>query len=517
MRLKPADSLATLILLTALAACSSSNGKADSPEGESSSTATASASTSPSASDTNHPDSKPVGVDTTPKANFVAVAEIPVDSTLFPIDGALVVAGQGTVPAGPDGESANPIGIVVDGKLEMRANALPGWWHNVVAIQGHYPDAVYMLANSDTGRAPLAEAYKLDLKKGWVSQKCAGCMSGNAFLGMFASPSGPIAVRAQGPIAMEGPAFLPMKGGKSTMKFAAPPSDCPKDQFPTSFVMIDAPLGITALADGTVMSFGTNCKGEAVLETWASGANTSAVSPLPIKLTDSTQIIAGKKGGAWLLGDSLSHFDGTSWSSQATPPNTKELRRAAVGDDDTLYVIADNNVFALAGGAWQRLPLSSDARPYDLAVDSAGVLWLLAGTGLYRYGEGQSDTMGGKVDATKATAMKKPTAIKPGGKSCKNNVVVLFTFSKVTPDDYDFPQTRKAVKGHTEFSSVRFVVTRDYGKKFFAAMSPDFDTANKLMAVVKKEIPTATPTVVCAEPEIVRELKLDLKTGDVVK
>ncbi|WP_437333461.1 hypothetical protein [Sorangium sp. So ce394] len=105
----------------------------------------------------------------------------------------------------------------------------------------------------------------------------------------------------------------------------------------------------------------------------------------------------------------------------------------------------------------------------------------------------------------------------PGGPTCPQNLVVLYTFSKTAPDDYDFPLTRKALKGRTEFSPARFVVTRDMGQRFFAAFVPSWDLAKELEARIKTDVQGSTPQIVCAEPEVVRELKLDLKTGEVVR
>ncbi|MFO0549668.1 MAG: hypothetical protein U0271_14850 [Polyangiaceae bacterium] len=103
-----------------------------------------------------------------------------------------------------------------------------------------------------------------------------------------------------------------------------------------------------------------------------------------------------------------------------------------------------------------------------------------------------------------------------GGPGCKHNVVVLFQFSKVTPDDYTFPLTRKALKGHTEFDKVRFAVTRDGSYKFFVGFTDSYKTATDLAALVKKGVEGSSPQVVCAKPEVLRELRLDLKTGEVV-
>jgi hypothetical protein len=95
--------------------------------------------------------------------------------------------------------------------------------------------------------------------------------------------------------------------------------------------------------------------------------------------------------------------------------------------------------------------------------------------------------------------------------------VILYGFTRVTPDDYDFPLTRQALKGHTELSPVRFVVTRDLGKKYLAAIPPSFPMGQKLVNLIEKEVKGSKPQIVCAVPEIVRELKVDLKTGAIAR
>lgn len=114
-------------------------------------------------------------------------------------------------------------------------------------------------------------------------------------------------------------------------------------------------------------------------------------------------------------------------------------------------------------------------------------------------------------------AAEGPGASGTAGGKCPQNLVVLYTFSKTAPDDYDFPLTRKALKGRTEFSPARFVVTRDMGQRFFAAFVPSWDLAKKLQERIKTDVQGSTPQIVCAEPEVVRDLKLDLKTGEVAK
>jgi hypothetical protein len=116
---------------------------------------------------------------------------------------------------------------------------------------------------------------------------------------------------------------------------------------------------------------------------------------------------------------------------------------------------------------------------------------------------------------TSAPRAQRPASA--GSPRCPQNLVILYGFTRVTPDDYDFPLTRQALKGHTELSPVRFVVTRDLGKKYLAAIPPSFPMGQKLVNLIEKEVKGSKPQIVCAVPEIVRELKVDLKTGAIAR
>jgi hypothetical protein len=101
------------------------------------------------------------------------------------------------------------------------------------------------------------------------------------------------------------------------------------------------------------------------------------------------------------------------------------------------------------------------------------------------------------------------------GEACESIYVQLFAFVKTTPDDYDFPLTRQALKGHKDLAGATFVVTRDRGNKYFGAFVPDLALARKLAGVVQKGVKDASPEILCAQPEKVRDLAIDFETGDV--
>jgi len=68
----------------------------------------------------------------------------------------------------------------------------------------------------------------------------------------------------------------------------------------------------------------------------------------------------------------------------------------------------------------------------------------------------------------------------------------------VTPDDYDFPLTRKALRGQTQFAKARFVVTTDNGRKFFGAIPSSYEEGVKLVSRVKAQVPGSTPQLLRA-------------------
>jgi hypothetical protein len=198
---------------------------------------------------------------------------------------------------------------------------------------------------------------------------------------------------------------------------------------------------------------------------------------------------------------------------------TDEKRRNVPGKQSEVELPAELHRFD--GTAWRKVALP--AAPSSIATDRDGTVWVSAGGTLYRTPKKAGEKSA--VAATKASAPAGNAAPsrkffntpRPAGPFCPSNLVVLYGFTKVTPDDYDFPLTRKALKGRTEYESARFVVAKDGGQKFFSAIVPDAKSGRKLVELIEKEVKGSKPQLLCAEPEIVRELKIDLKTGDVVK
>jgi hypothetical protein len=99
--------------------------------------------------------------------------------------------------------------------------------------------------------------------------------------------------------------------------------------------------------------------------------------------------------------------------------------------------------------------------------------------------------------------------------ACKTPFVVLARRSNAVKKVDDWPRLRAAFKGHAELGDVTLVEIISGDRTFVGAKAASFGVAKKMMALATKN-ERLRPEVVCAEPEAVRTLPLDLATGNVV-
>jgi hypothetical protein len=85
--------------------------------------------------------------------------------------------------------------------------------------------------------------------------------------------------------------------------------------------------------------------------------------------------------------------------------------------------------------------------------------------------------------------------------------------SKSAPAQYDFPQTRAALRGHTEIAGAEFVEIDIDGKRLLAAKVDSIETGKRLVEIVSQGVPGTRPELVCAEPKVTRSLTFELGTG----
>lgn len=501
-------SLALSLLAPLSAACSGAPSDAQTPTPTATTTASAAPTADPASTSTAAPTS--TAAQTAPPLappNLVTVAELPGPAKVFPVDGAVLLAREEASEAKPSGKFGYHLGVVEGDAVNFDSAWVLEGLHNVVEMRGTWPGTVHVLAVGDTGRTGIAEHFLLDGK----GIHPTSARAGSWYVGV--AQVGPSLLALEAPsMPFSPPKVVAISGAAQVYKPA--PADPTKCEYQKSAVF---PSLFTGTTKGTLLSYGLDCSGSAAVESWAAAGKPSTVTSLAsFGDADAAAIVPGVNGEAWLLGKKLLHFDGAAWKEQARP-EAETFNEGAVAPDGTLWAIASSGgVYTLRAGAWsaERLPPAATAN--HLAIAKDGTVWITTANALLR-SRRPNDGEGVKVAAKAGPPLKKKKAFSPGGPRCTSNVVVLYAFTKVTPDDYDFPLTRKAIKGHKELSKVQFVVTKDAGQKYFSAVSPDFSTANKVREIIEKGVKDAKPAIVCAEPEIVRELKIDLTTGDVQK
>ncbi|WP_437641397.1 hypothetical protein [Sorangium sp. So ce854] len=465
-----------------------------------------------------------------PASPFIPVARAPFDEVrLLPIEGAVLLAGGVNIRDDADDWWGYPLGVLLpDGTIEVQKSLrLPSGLRQVAGVVGRWPDAIDVIVTGDTGRTGIAELWTLG-PRGWQQRHEK---LGSSFVGLAKIGASVVALQAPMMPPLHESQFVAVRGPNPGLKLTpSVKKECVLEGWdqPAQRTAV-LPVAVGSTGDGKVLSYGRSCAGDPALELWQPGARTSTILGLDrTKREDhqsaSPQVLAGAANEAWIFDGFASRFDGATWKEVEGPKPEAGVADAAVAGDGTLWVLSDGAVFARRGEAWEHTPLPEGVKAHDLATASDGVLWIAAGGALLRHGRpGESAGAPGgaavPLDEARGPApmSQQRRLVRPGGPACPRNVVVLYTFSKVTPDDYDFPLTRRALKGHTEFASARFAVTRDGGQKFFTALVPTFDMGQKLAALIRKEVQGSSPNVVCAEPEILRELKLDLKSGEVVK
>jgi len=261
----------------------------------------------------------------------------------------------------------------------------------------------------------------------------------------------------------------------------------------------------------------------------------------------------------------LAVYDGTAWSRVETPYQGSVSHHDHEADG-TLWVYASHALFKRApDGAWTKQPL----------VGVVSVLWadghptwaLTAKTLAHRGGDGQwshidpprpAFSSGAELTLTRVstspkgdvwvnaayeekrpewTASEKREALlrlgatrpaahcdvamgssfsswpPPATAACTDTVAILARVSKSAPKGYDFPQTRAALRGHTEIEGTEFVEIEIDGKRLLAAKVRSLDVGNRLVEIVSHGVRGTRPELVCTRPKVTRTIPLDLGTG----
>jgi hypothetical protein len=79
--------------------------------------------------------------------------------------------------------------------------------------------------------------------------------------------------------------------------------------------------------------------------------------------------------------------------------------------------------------------------------------------------------------------------------------------------EYDFPLTRKALKGHTELAGMALVLTEHFQ---VGAIVPSIEMGEKVAAVIRDNVKGQKPQIVCMAPRVRAEVPVDLATGELM-
>ncbi len=454
---------------------------------------------------------------TAPVSPFTAVAPLPAAGRFFAVDGALLVAWSDPEAGG------YAVRAIVDGALatELKLDLDIGTFNQLLGVSGSYPRSLVAIVVGDTGRTGIAQQF-IQGKTGWTLKSGE---EGLVFAGYARTKDALVALRAPSmPWANMRPALQAMRGSLGGRALLAVDTNLckpdPENPFAPTTQLRPTLFGGTGA--GSFFAFGERCDGASAVEVWPAGQKMSTVTAAPAGITPlewhAARLATNDGDTAWAFGgEKVLFFDGKAWTTVDGAP---AFTSGALAADGTLWAVVDRGPIYKgdARRGFEEVSVPGNPAVDDVGIASDGTVWISGGNALLRTGKPVAAPAA--VDVAKASTgrgVKRKAPTKFGGPTCKSNVVVLYGFTKVTPDDYDFPLTRKALKGRTEFGKTRFVVTKDNGQKFFSALVPTFDEGKKLIAVIEKNVKGSRPQIVCAEPEVLRELKLDLATGEVAK
>ncbi len=460
-------------------------------------------------------------------SDFVAVLSLPHEGQLFAVRDQIVFVADGPLEAGM------PIGIIdQDHFIEKPELLFRGGWVGVAGLAGDWPRGIDLLATGSTGRVGIAEHWAFT-DAGWVKRTQA---LGHSFAGVTELSGTVLGLEVSGSPVPVRPILHSLRGPKVVRNFKPIDKICrarliterSPDFVPPTQVI---PETFTATKSGMLFVLGRDaCSEVPTLEIWPKGQVNSSLQALPIPpinmFIDSVGIAAGSgDSDVYALYDRVVHV--TDQDMALLPALPGPALSLAATDKGVVYVVTgrtekfvdgnwitvrDPGLFRLDGARWVELALPSP--PKQLLRGADNTVWLVAGTTVFRLRRSEQEKSIAVLPAGPPnTGNRAPIKRRSPGPFCPSNVVVLYAFTDKTPDDYDFPLTRKALVGHTEYKGTRFVVARDGGKKYLSALVPDDATGRRLQALIQKEVAGSRPQLVCAEPEILRELAIDLQTG----
>jgi hypothetical protein len=386
--------------------------------------------------------------------------EVPAKVRFFPVEGAILVLADGYPPQADGATLGTPLGVLEGDTLTFPPRlAVPGFMSLIVSVEGKWPSALDLLATGTTGRTGIAEHWSLGAKA-WELKKSA---ESSLYVGLANTGTSLLALRIPA-LAFPGTRsdVVALRGSLAGVKLSPIDPACTKGLSADDVAMLPPtdlqPQLFGSTGAGTLFALGTRCNEKSAIETWAAGTKGSKVVETKATGFESVRISTARgRDEAWVFSSPVLRYDGASWSVF----EERALTAGALAVDGTLWAIDDQaKLWRGKPGAFEEIPVGAPVD--DVAIASDGTVWIAAGGALHRTKREGDTAKDVKVASTSPPPAGKlgKAPPKPGGPKCKTNVVVLYGFTKTTPDDYDFPLSRKALKGHTELETTRFVVRR---------------------------------------------------------
>ena len=526
----------TILIVSSLTGCGGSaqvSSSSGSPKGATTSTA-AVPTVKPSASAMTPVDGTPPKSPTVSPFHIVADVDYALDLQRLGKTAVLVGGGQ-LLPIRDNTVTFDPKFAL---STEIRGDGINGAFQFLL---GSFPDALYAAVIRPSGRTGFSELYKwngstwrshhttnettyvLDIQP-WLNGTVL-MVESHGFSGEYRFSTLP----------KDAPVFVPEPHGKT---------------WKTNWSICEAgfvPDAMRTLPSGHVFMPGTSCSADSHsdirqtgVKRWSPDNKAGTFDALPEigeKGFEIVNLVLHDDKDAYIAGSTtrspygppkdhapyLAHFDGKSWTRD-TLPFSDAITSLDVDAHGKVWIVSDKGaIFSRpSGGKWEEvtLPVGGEERkPIDaksIWSRAPGDEWIV---GVYgpRHVVLHSGPPGEKAQLpdletmdTQVAELAMPT---PLTWRCRNTFALLFTLSKVAPPDYDYPATREALKGHTEFTDAQFIEFKRLDKRFMGAFVPDEEMGKRLVELIKKKVPNSTPQLVCHAPKPTRVIKFDLAGG----
>ena len=201
-------------------------------------------------------------------------------------------------------------------------------------------------------------------------------------------------------------------------------------------------------------------------------------------------------------------WDGASWAPVEVPAGTK-IVSLDVSKQGTLWLAGSRLYRRPKGGSWEDValppaPHGGEGTPEQVwAKDDQDVWTVVSGSGsmvLRNQVPGATVTLPSSEELWRESQDLKP--IKAATRACAGGGPVsgfFVTLGAVAADapSPDFNATRAALKGDTELDGIHLVDAWHQKERHIGAEVDDFDQGVKLVALLKRTLPGATPKLVC--------------------